>query len=182
MEDLTDPAGLAAMAAGAIALVALVLSVVLGVRVRRLRDAQHVVLGADGRDDLVTHAAGLQEAFARLHGRVEEVAARLEARVGEVERAVLRDLDHADIAGANVGAYESNVGRSEVRRVRRIAGAVVEAALSGELAAMAIEKLEQPGADVAEDPIVAVEKVRTVPLNGIALAEALLLWHGARHR
>jgi len=86
VEDLTDPAGLAAMAAGAIALVALVLSVVLGVRVRRLRDAQHVVLGADGRDDLVTHAAGLQEAFARLHGRVEEVAARLEARVGEVER------------------------------------------------------------------------------------------------
>jgi hypothetical protein len=86
VEDLTDPAGLAALAAGAVALVALLLAIALALRVRRLRSAQQVVLGGSGRDDLVGHAAGLQEAFAQLHERVEEVAERLEQRMHAAER------------------------------------------------------------------------------------------------
>jgi len=83
--DLTDPAGLAALAAGAVALVALILSTVLALRVRRLRAAQLVVLGGT-RQDLVAHAAGLQAAFVQLNDRVEEVAERLEQRMQEAER------------------------------------------------------------------------------------------------
>jgi hypothetical protein len=86
VDELTDPAGLAALAAGAVAVIALVLSVVLALRVRRLRAGQKVVLGGSGGDDLVGHAAGLQEAFVQLNDRVEEVAARLEQRVVEAER------------------------------------------------------------------------------------------------
>jgi hypothetical protein len=86
--DLTDPAGLAALGAGALALVALVLALVLAVRVRRLRSAQQVVLGAGGRDDLVAHAATLSEAFGQLHDRVEEIAARMETRMGEAEHRI----------------------------------------------------------------------------------------------
>jgi hypothetical protein len=86
VDDLTDPAGLAALAAGGIALIALVLALVLAMRVRRLRGAQQVVLGGTGREDLVSHAAGLQEAFVALNDRVEEVAARLEERMHETER------------------------------------------------------------------------------------------------
>ena len=86
MHDLTDPAGIAALSAGALALIALTLCVVLAVRVRRLRAAQQVVLGASGRQDLVGHAAALQDAFAQLHDRVEEIAARLDERMGETER------------------------------------------------------------------------------------------------
>ncbi len=86
MDELTDPAGLAALAAGAVAVIALVLSVVLALRLRRLRAGQKVVLGGSGGDDLVGHAAGLQEAFVQLNDRVEEVAARLEQRVVEAER------------------------------------------------------------------------------------------------
>ena len=85
MNDLTDPAGLVALSAGALALVALVVSLVLALRVRRLRAAQQVVLGATGRDDLVGHAARLHEAFAQLDDRVEEVAERLEARMAAAE-------------------------------------------------------------------------------------------------
>ena len=85
MNDLTDPAGLAALAAGGVALVALVLSIVLALRVRRLRAAQQVVLGGAGREDLVGHAAGLHEAFVQLDGRVEEVAERLEQRMRDTE-------------------------------------------------------------------------------------------------
>jgi hypothetical protein len=84
--DLTDPAGLAALAAGAVALVALVLALVVALRVRRLRAAQQVILGGGAREDLVGHAAGLQEAFGQLHERVEEVAERLEQRVRDTER------------------------------------------------------------------------------------------------
>ena len=85
MDDLTDPAGLAALSAGALALVALLVSFVLAVRIRRLRAAQQVVLGKTGREDLVAHADRLHAAFAQLHERVEEVAARLETRVAAAE-------------------------------------------------------------------------------------------------
>jgi hypothetical protein len=85
VNDLTEPAGLVALAAGAIALIALVLSAVLAVRLRRVRSAQIVVLGPSGRDDLVAHASALQGAFQDLHARVEEVAERLDARMDETE-------------------------------------------------------------------------------------------------
>ena len=52
---------------------------------RRLRTAQQAVLGPAGRDDLVRHAARLQEAFTQLDDRVEEVAARLEERMASAE-------------------------------------------------------------------------------------------------
>jgi uncharacterized protein DUF4446 len=85
VNDLTDPAGLVALAAGALALVGLVLAIVLAVKLRRMRAAQHVVLGTSGREDLVTHATTLQTAFEALHGRVEEIAGRLDARMAAAE-------------------------------------------------------------------------------------------------
>src|SRR3954452_9696431 len=81
-----DPAGIAALAAGAVALLALIIALVLAVKLRRLRTAQQVVLGPAGRADLVTHASGLQTAFEALHGRVEEVAERLDERMAGAER------------------------------------------------------------------------------------------------
>ncbi len=86
MNDLTEPAGLVALGAAALALIALVVTIVLAVKLRRLRAAQVMVLGPGGRDDLVTHASSLQTAFEALHGRVEEVAERLDARMAAAER------------------------------------------------------------------------------------------------
>jgi hypothetical protein len=94
VNELTDPAGLAALAAGAVALVALLLTVVLALRVRRLRAAQQAILGDGGRDDLVAHAAGLQEAFMALNERVEEVAERLEQRMEGAERRLDRAITY----------------------------------------------------------------------------------------
>jgi hypothetical protein len=85
VNNLTEPAGLVALAAAAVALLALITAAVLLVGVRRLRAAQAVVLGPAGREDLVAHAAGLQQAFDALHERVEEVAAQMEARVSGAE-------------------------------------------------------------------------------------------------
>jgi uncharacterized protein DUF4446 len=85
VNELTDPAGVAALSAGGVALLALVMSFVLALRVRRLRGAQQVVLGSSGREDLVSHAAGLQEAFMQLNDRVEDMAARLDERMARAE-------------------------------------------------------------------------------------------------
>lgn len=85
MNELTDPAGVAALAAGAVALIALILGIVLAVKLRRVRTAQTVVLGPSGRDDLIAHASALQTAFEDLHARVEEIAERLDERMAAAE-------------------------------------------------------------------------------------------------
>ena len=84
MSDLTETTGIVALAAGAVALIALVWAVVLSLQVRRLRAAQRVVMAGDAQD-LVGHAASLQHAFLDLHDRVEEVAARLDERMSQAE-------------------------------------------------------------------------------------------------
>jgi hypothetical protein len=85
VKDLTGPVGIVALAAAAGALIALVLALVNALRLRRLRAAQRVVLGPHGRDDLVAHAESLHAAFEALHNRVEEVAERLDGRMGVAE-------------------------------------------------------------------------------------------------
>ncbi len=108
MNDLTDPAGIVALAAAGLALIALIALAVLSVRVRRLRAAQTVVLGPAGRDDLVAHATGLHQAFDALHERVEEVAANLEDRMSGAEaridgaiayRALIRYDAYGELSG-----------------------------------------------------------------------------------
>ena len=85
MDELTQPAGVVALAAAGVALIAFVLALVLAFRIRRLRADQRAVLGASGRDDLVAHASSLQQAFEALHERVEGMAERLDGRVSAAE-------------------------------------------------------------------------------------------------
>lgn len=85
MSELNNPAGITALAAGGLALVALVLALAVTIRMRRLRAAQISVLGTSGREDLVAHASGLGAAFAALDDRVQEVAEQLDARMTTVE-------------------------------------------------------------------------------------------------
>jgi hypothetical protein len=121
VDDLTDPVGLVALAAGAIALVALVAVIVLAVKLRRVRSAQTVVLGASGRDDLVAHASALQAAFEVLHGRVEEVAERLDARMAATEDRLdgaiaYRSLVRYDAYGELSGHQSTSMALLDERR------------------------------------------------------------------
>jgi hypothetical protein len=85
VHDLTSTAGIVAMAAAAVAALALILCIVLFVQLRRLRLAQRAVLGPYGQQDLVAHGAELRHAFDALRDWVEEMAARLEGRLGTAE-------------------------------------------------------------------------------------------------
>lgn len=94
MDDLSGTVGVVALCAAGLALITFLLSVVLAVRLRRVRAAQRVVL-AGRAQDLVDHAATLQEAFAELHERVEEVAERLDERMAEAERRLDRAISYS---------------------------------------------------------------------------------------
>lgn len=74
-----------AIAALAVAVVALVCALVALARQRRLVAAQRAVLGDRGERDLVAHAAELQDGYAALHAYVEDVARRLDERLGHAE-------------------------------------------------------------------------------------------------
>jgi hypothetical protein len=85
VNDLSSTAGVAAIVACGLAAITLVLAIWLAVQLRRMRAAQRVVLGDHEPRDLAEHAAGLQDAFRSLHGYVEDVAARLDNRMGVAE-------------------------------------------------------------------------------------------------
>ena len=85
MQNLSSTTGIVALAAAAVALIALLLGVVLALRLRRLRSEQRLVLG-ERREDLVAHAARLQGEFFALSGHVQDVAGRLEKRMGVAEQ------------------------------------------------------------------------------------------------
>jgi hypothetical protein len=93
-DDLTSAAGIAALVAGGIALIALLLALILLVKLRRLRAAQKVVLGTSGERDIVTHAEGIEIAFVELRELVEstfeQVQSRLEADEGRIARGISR--------------------------------------------------------------------------------------------
>jgi hypothetical protein len=85
VRDLSSTAGIVALAGCALGVVGVGLAAWLASRLRRLRADQRVVLGELGARDLVAHAAGLDEAFRSLHAYVEDVAARLDTRLGTAE-------------------------------------------------------------------------------------------------
>lgn len=83
--SITDTQGIIAIAAGALALAACVACVALGMNLRRLRGAQRLVLGERGEQDVVAHAAAMQEAFGELYAYVQDAATRLDERLANVE-------------------------------------------------------------------------------------------------
>ena len=85
MHELSTTTGIVALAAGGVAVIALLSVVVLALRLSRVRANQRVVFGERNPRDLVAHAAGLDREFRSLHGYVEDLAAGLQARLADVE-------------------------------------------------------------------------------------------------
>jgi Protein of unknown function (DUF4446) len=84
-DELTSTAGIVALVAGALALVALILVAILATRIRRLQTAQQFVLGDTGERDLVTHALSMQRGFEQLHDEVQGKFAQLDERLRDAE-------------------------------------------------------------------------------------------------
>jgi Protein of unknown function (DUF4446) len=110
--SLSSTQGIVAVAAGAVAVVALLVGVWLAVSVRRLRLAQRKVIGEQGEQDLVGHAASLQQAFEELREYAEGVAARIDTRLGGVERELRGTI--AKRALVRYDAYNELSGRQSM--------------------------------------------------------------------
>jgi hypothetical protein len=80
-DELTSTVGVVALVAGGLALAALITAAILARRLRRIEQAQKVVLGENDQRDLVTHAQALQQNFnelwAAVNGQFETVGQRL---------------------------------------------------------------------------------------------------------
>ena len=119
--DLTDTTGIVALAAGGVALLALVVAIVLAVQLRRLRAGQRAVLGDAGTTDLVSHAAALQQGFVELRDWVEEMAAALDVRMSTAEDRLdgaiaYRALVRYDAYGELSGHQSTTVALLDARR------------------------------------------------------------------
>lgn len=121
MDALTTTEGIAALAAGGVALVALVLAIVVAVKVRRLRSAQRAVLGGSEQRDIIEHAARLERGFADLRDWVEDAAAGIETRMAAAEARIdgcvaYRALVRYDAYGEMSGRQSSSVALLDAHR------------------------------------------------------------------
>jgi hypothetical protein len=120
VNSISSTAGIVAIAAGAVAVVALLVCLVQAIALRRLRAAQRVILG-DRSEDLVAHSAGLQEAFQSLADYVQDAANRLEQRVLQAEERLdgaiaYRSLVRYDAYGEMSGQQSTSIALLDASR------------------------------------------------------------------
>jgi len=121
VDELTTTQGIVALAAGGVAVLALLLSAVLALRVRRLRAGQTAVLGDGGAQDLVSHAAALQDDFRALRDWMEDMAASLDRRMGTAEERLdgaiaFRGLVRYDAYNEMSGRQSTSIALLDARR------------------------------------------------------------------
>ena len=108
------------MAAGAVALLALLFCGILALKLRRLRAAQRTILG-DGERDLVEHGASLEQQFEALYGYVQDAAERLDRRMETAERRLdramaYRALIRYDAYGEMSGRQSTSIALLDAKR------------------------------------------------------------------
>jgi hypothetical protein len=120
VHDLNSTAGIVAVAAAAVAVVALLGCIVLAVALRRLRADQRMLLGS-GEQDVVAHAADLARQFSALHDYVAEVAVGLDRRVVTAEQRLdgavaYRALVRYDAYGEMSGRQSTSIALLDSKR------------------------------------------------------------------
>jgi hypothetical protein len=153
VDELTTTQGIAALAAGGIALLALAFAVVLGVKLRRLRRAQAAVLGDYGSRDLVSHAERLETGFTDLREWVEEVMESLGQRMEHSESRVdgciaYRALVRYDAYNELSGHQSSSIALLDSHR----SGVVLTSIVHRDQARLYVKQLHQGEAEIALSP------------------------------
>jgi Protein of unknown function (DUF4446) len=120
VHNLTSTAGIVAIAAAAVAAVSLLTSIVLAVRLRRVRADQRLLLSA-GEEDIVAHVATLARQFTALHDYVADVAERLDRRVTQAEdrldrTVAYRALVRYDAYGEMSGRQSTSIALLDAKR------------------------------------------------------------------
>ena len=146
----TNAAGWIAVAAAAAAVVALLVALLHYLTLRRVRQAQLVLLGdGKGRDDLVDFAVSLQGRIDDLHRAVDEVT----AAVGRLDRRI--DDTVSKTAIVRYDAYENSGGHqsASVAMLDSSRTGVVLSAIQGrDYARIYVKELDRGHASIALSP------------------------------
>jgi Protein of unknown function (DUF4446) len=143
VHGLTSTAGIVALAAGALALLALATAIWLALSLRRVWRDQRVVLGESRAEDLVAHAADLEREFRVLHDYVEDAAARLHERMAAAEARLdgavaYRALVRYDAYGEMSGHQSTSIALLDAHRD----GVVLSSILHREQARLYAKRVE----------------------------------------
>jgi hypothetical protein len=153
MNDLGTTQGIVALAAAGVAVIALLLAIALGLKLRRLRAGQVAVLGPQGQGDLVHHAQRLETAFVELRDWVEEVLGKLDVRVNHAEERIDGCLAYTalvryDAYGEMSGHQSSSVALLDSRRT----GVVVSSILHREQARVYVKQVRNGHSELELSP------------------------------
>jgi Protein of unknown function (DUF4446) len=147
-DSLTTAAGWVAIGGAVAACIALLLAVVFYVQLRRMRQAQKVLIGK-GKDDLVDFAVALQARMDDLHRAVDEVAAglsRIDKRVdGCLSQTSIVRYDAYEDAG---GHQSASLAFLDAAR----SGVVVSAIQGRDYARIYVKELDRGRSSVALSP------------------------------
>jgi hypothetical protein len=153
MHELTSTTGIVALAAGGVALVALVLALTLALRLRRLRQAQSTVLGAAGERDLVAHAERLETGFTDLREWVEETMERIGQRMDITESRLDGCVAHTALVRYDAynelsGHQSSSIALLDARR----SGVVLSSIVHRDQARLYVKRVSEGEAEIALSP------------------------------
>lgn len=153
MDELTTTEGIAALAAGGVAVVALLFAIVLGIKLRRLRKAQSAVLGEYGARDLVSHGARLESGFTDLREWVEEAMESIAQRMAGVEARVddcfaYRGVVRYDAYNELSGHQSSSIALLDSQR----SGVVLSSIVHRDQARLYVKHVHEGEGDVALSP------------------------------
>jgi hypothetical protein len=120
VHNITSTAGIVAIAAGAVAVVAFLLCLTLLMALRRVRADQKVILG-DGQQDLIAHAAELRQQFEALYQYVQDIAVRLTSRMESAEQRLGNAVAYSalvryDAYGEMSGRQSTSIALLDARR------------------------------------------------------------------
>lgn len=153
MHQLTSTTGIVALAAGGVAVVALVLALTLALRLRRLRQAQSTVLGAAGERDLVAHAERLETGFTDLREWVEETMERIGQRMDVTEGRLDGCVAHTALVRYDAynelsGHQSSSIALLDARR----SGVVLSSIVHRDQARLYVKQVRNGEAEIALSP------------------------------
>jgi hypothetical protein len=145
---LTTAVGWVAIAAAAAGFLALLLAIAFFVQIRRVRQAQKVLIGRD-KDDLVEFAVSLQARIDDLHRAVDEVATGL----SRIDKRVDGCLSHTSIV--RYDAYEDAGGHQSASMAFLDAarsGVIVSAIQGRDYARIYVKELDRGRPSLALSP------------------------------
>lgn len=153
MDSLTTTQGIVALAAGGVAIVALLMAIVLAFRLRRMRGAQRAVLGEGEQRDLVVHAHELEQGFTHLRDWVEESMEHLERRMGALEQRLDGCVAHTALVRYDAynelsGHQSSSLALLDARRT----GVVVSSIVHRDQARVYVKQLHDGEAELELSP------------------------------